>query len=186
MSPSIQAEVRAYVLDPERGRPRKDMPFHSPEADEEDDAISAQLTADTGSHDAAEEEDASSEDPDYIDMSHSSGIEPDALKTAAEENKEPPDRKELEKLSRRKREQAMGRVVDVVLSDMSEPWDQTTGFGKRSISDAYLRMMNTSGNSFRDHAGSMVSGIFSLWNEKSTFMCWHSADFRSRIFAPPR
>jgi len=49
-----------------------------------------------------------------------------------------------------------GRVVDVVLSDMSEPWEQTTGFWKRSLSDPYLRMMNTSGNNFRDHAGSMV------------------------------
>lgn len=48
------------------------------------------------------------------------------------------------------------RKVDVVLSDMSAPWDQTTGFWKRSLSDPYYRMMNTSGVSFRDHAGSMV------------------------------
>ncbi|PWY65654.1 23S ribosomal RNA methyltransferase [Aspergillus heteromorphus CBS 117.55] len=46
-------------------------------------------------------------------------------------------------------------IVDVVLSDMSAPWDQTTGFGKRSLSDPYNRMVNTSGISFRDHAGSM-------------------------------
>jgi 21S rRNA (uridine2791-2'-O)-methyltransferase len=49
------------------------------------------------------------------------------------------------------------RTVDVVLSDMCEPWEQTTGFWKRSLTDPYHRMMNTSGNSFRDHAGSMVS-----------------------------
>lgn len=49
-----------------------------------------------------------------------------------------------------------GRVVDVVLSDMSEPWDQVAGFYKKSLSDPYFRMMNTSGNPFRDHAGSMV------------------------------
>lgn len=49
-----------------------------------------------------------------------------------------------------------GRMVDVVLSDMSEPWAQTEGFWKRSLSDPYYRMMNTSGMSFRDHAGSMV------------------------------
>ena len=48
------------------------------------------------------------------------------------------------------------RNVDVVLSDMSAPWDQTTGFWKRSLSDPYHRMMNTSGMNFRDHAGSMV------------------------------
>ncbi|PYH90533.1 23S ribosomal RNA methyltransferase [Aspergillus ellipticus CBS 707.79] len=46
-------------------------------------------------------------------------------------------------------------TVDVVLSDMSAPWYQTTGFGKRSLSDPYNRMMNTSGISFRDHTGSM-------------------------------
>ena len=49
-------------------------------------------------------------------------------------------------------------LVDVVLSDMSEPWEQTEGFWKRSLSDPYYRMMNVSGVSFRDHAGSMVSG----------------------------
>ena len=47
------------------------------------------------------------------------------------------------------------RVVNVVLSDMSEPWDQTSGFGKRSLTEPYRRMMNTSGMAFRDHAGSM-------------------------------
>ncbi|KAL8871562.1 MAG: hypothetical protein Q9174_002634 [Haloplaca sp. 1 TL-2023] len=47
------------------------------------------------------------------------------------------------------------RLVDVVLSDMSAPWEQTNGFWKRSLSDPYYRMMNTSGINFRDHAGSM-------------------------------
>lgn len=48
------------------------------------------------------------------------------------------------------------KMVDVVLSDMSAPWEQTDGFWKRSLSDPYYRMMNTSGINFRDHAGSMV------------------------------
>lgn len=48
------------------------------------------------------------------------------------------------------------KLVDVVLSDMSEPFPQTTGFWKRSLSDPYIRMMNTSGINFKDHAGSMV------------------------------
>ena len=51
------------------------------------------------------------------------------------------------------------RMVDVVLSDMSAPWEQTAGFWKKSLSDPYFRMMNTSGMSFRDHAGSMVSTL---------------------------
>ncbi|KAI1649147.1 23S ribosomal RNA methyltransferase [Daldinia loculata] len=46
------------------------------------------------------------------------------------------------------------RLVDVVLSDMSEPWAQTTGFSNKTLTHAY-RMMNTSGNRFRDQAGSM-------------------------------
>ncbi|KAH8596396.1 FtsJ-like methyltransferase-domain-containing protein [Bisporella sp. PMI_857] len=53
------------------------------------------------------------------------------------------------------RKEVPGRVVDVVLSDMSAPWDQTSGFWKRSLSDPYYRMMNTSGINFKDHAGSM-------------------------------
>ncbi|KAH6652888.1 FtsJ-like methyltransferase-domain-containing protein [Truncatella angustata] len=48
-----------------------------------------------------------------------------------------------------------GRLVDVVLSDMSAPWVQTSGFSSNTLSNPYRRMMNTSGMSFRDHAGSM-------------------------------
>ncbi|RMZ92015.1 hypothetical protein DV736_g744, partial [Chaetothyriales sp. CBS 134916] len=45
--------------------------------------------------------------------------------------------------------------VDLVLSDMSAPWDLLDGLYKKSISNPYYRLMNTSGNGFRDHAGSM-------------------------------
>lgn len=58
------------------------------------------------------------------------------------------------------KQQIIQRTVDVVLSDMSEPWYQTSGFWKRSLSDPYNRMMNTSGNNFRDHIGSMVRSVF--------------------------
>ncbi|KAI1463890.1 ribosomal RNA methyltransferase MRM2 [Daldinia caldariorum] len=47
------------------------------------------------------------------------------------------------------------RLVDVVLSDMSEPWPQISGFTVKTLAHAYFRMMNTSGMSFRDHAGSI-------------------------------
>ena len=66
------------------------------------------------------------------------------------------------------------RMVDVVLSDMCEPWEQTTGFWKRSLTDPYLRMMNTSGNNFRDHAGSMV-GVHSWTLEASRILMLHDA-----------
>ena len=50
-----------------------------------------------------------------------------------------------------------GKMVDVVLSDMSEPWPlETPSSWKRSLSDPYIRMMNTSGINYKDHAGSMV------------------------------
>lgn len=78
----------------------------------------------------------------YIDLERHADVEPmelGAADTRKKKNQDPP-----------------GRVVDVVLSDMSEPWEQTTGFWKRSLSDPYFRMMNTSGINFKDHAGSMV------------------------------
>lgn len=40
---------------------------------------------------------------------------------------------------------------------MLEPWPQTNGFMSNTLSKPYRRLMNTSGMSFRDHAGSMVS-----------------------------
>jgi 21S rRNA (uridine2791-2'-O)-methyltransferase len=50
------------------------------------------------------------------------------------------------------------KMVDIVLSDMSAPWplEQSTAFWKRSLSDPYIRMMNTSGINYKDHTGSMV------------------------------
>ncbi|KAF4551359.1 FtsJ-like methyltransferase-like protein 1 [Elsinoe fawcettii] len=46
-------------------------------------------------------------------------------------------------------------TVDVVLSDMSAPWPLASGSWIKSVSNPYFRMMNTSGVSFKDHAGSM-------------------------------
>jgi 21S rRNA (uridine2791-2'-O)-methyltransferase len=127
LSPAIQAEVRAYVQDPRRGRPLGAGEWlrggsgggNSPSTKEAaDEAAVADGEADGGG--GAKEEAAAAEG------------------------------------SLRERDEAAGRVVDVVLNDMCEPWDQTTGFWHASISDPYRRMMNTSGTAFRDHAGSMV------------------------------
>ncbi|KAF3760689.1 FtsJ-domain-containing protein [Cryphonectria parasitica EP155] len=46
------------------------------------------------------------------------------------------------------------RMVDVVMSDLCEPWMQTTGFRSNTLSRRY-RLMNTSGINFRDHVLSM-------------------------------
>lgn len=48
-------------------------------------------------------------------------------------------------------------IDQIILSDMSAPWEQTTSFNSNSLSNPYHRLMNTSGVAFRDHAGSMVS-----------------------------
>ncbi|MCJ1352381.1 MAG: 2' O-ribose methyltransferase [Icmadophila ericetorum] len=69
------------------------------------------------------------------------------------------------------------RMVDVVLSDMSEPWERTDGFYKNSLSNPYFRMMNTSGMSFRDHAGSMdlchaaLQFVFDTLRDGGHFVC---------------
>lgn len=92
----------------------------------------------------------------YIDIerqAHMEGLEIKAVEEGAET-------KVAAKLSPKEQDLRKGRVVDVVLSDMSEPWDQVAGFYKKSLSDPYFRLMNTSGVPFRDHAGSMVSNDY--------------------------
>jgi hypothetical protein len=85
---------------------------------------------------------------------HLDGVATEEIGQPAESNEQ--EEAPRSKLSLKERDIQQGRAVDVVLSDMSEPWDQTAGFYKKSLSDPYFRMMNTSGNAFRDHAGSMV------------------------------
>ncbi|KAF2493759.1 FtsJ-domain-containing protein [Lophium mytilinum] len=134
LSPAVQAEVRAYVQDAGLGRPRRRT-------------IS---TADEAEEDSVTEDELDEMERGYIDLerhAHLDGAE-NSTGSAGEGGKE-------RRLSRRQRDEQQGRVVDVVLSDMSAPWEQTTGFYKRSLSDPYFRMMNTSGVAFRDHAGSM-------------------------------
>jgi 21S rRNA (uridine2791-2'-O)-methyltransferase len=136
LSTAIQDEVRAYVREPSLGR------LHKQTISPESDGI---FEEEVGVVDEAERGD--------IGMEHMGGAD------AATSN---PLAKGAAKPSRKERDLQHGRVVDVVLSDMSEPWDQTVGFYKKSLSDPYSRMMNTSGNAFRDHAGSMVGGYVVL------------------------
>ena len=136
LSPAIQDEVRAYVRDPHLGRPRKQTISEEPEG----------LT----------EEQVDEMERGYIDIerqAHMEGLDIEPLGQPTEGPESVPDAK----MSLKERDLREGRVVDVVLSDMSEPWDQVAGFYKKSLSDPYFRLMNTSGNPFRDHAGSMVS-----------------------------
>lgn len=140
LSPEVQAEVRAYVQDPQRGRPRKRTFLQRQEdVGEEDTGIS--------------EQELEEQERGYIDLERAAHLD------ACEDDRtseEPKDREKKRKLVLKGRDEAQGRTVDVVLSDMSAPWDQTTGLWVKSISNPYNRMMNTSGIAFKDHAGSMV------------------------------
>jgi 21S rRNA (uridine2791-2'-O)-methyltransferase len=140
LSPSIQAEVRAYVQDPSLGRPRRQV------ASAKDEGVT--------------EGDLDELEKGYIDIERHAHLEGVEMETAGQVDSAKDDG-QVEvpeaKLTLRERDAKHGRVVDVVLSDMSEPWDQITGFHKKSLSDPYFRLMNTSGIAFKDHAGSMVS-----------------------------
>jgi 21S rRNA (uridine2791-2'-O)-methyltransferase len=86
------------------------------------------------------------------------GTETEALPAAAAavvvEKKTP---KKAKKLSQAALDLQQGRVVDVVLSDMCAPFPGLElSSWINSINRPYRRMMNTSGNPFRDHAGSIV------------------------------
>jgi 21S rRNA (uridine2791-2'-O)-methyltransferase len=167
LSPEVQAEVRRYVRDPALGRPRARaiMSKRGPgEAEEED---------------GATEEEVESEGHGVLRMTQETKTKED------EQDQQQPDaeaaKEEEEQLSVRKKDLRDGRVVDVVLSDMSAPWEQTTGHWIRSVSNPYFRMMNTSGTAFRDHAGSMVSlsclysfsffSLFSSFSQSSPSYC---------------
>ncbi|KAG7725098.1 hypothetical protein KL948_005011 [Ogataea haglerorum] len=70
---------------------------------------------------------------------------------------------ELSKLEKVEREHSLRKLcndelyrpVDVILSDMYVPFPQIGGFANQTTNMPYIRMANTSGLSFRDHAMSM-------------------------------
>jgi 21S rRNA (uridine2791-2'-O)-methyltransferase len=127
LSIGVQEEVKRFLRDPNRGRPKQQL-FET--AHTEDDGIEVVRR-----------------ERSYIEMeTHADDCE----------NGTGGEIVGVGRRGRRAQEEEEGKCVDVVLSDMSAPWEQTTGFWKRSLSDPYIRMMNTSGISFKDHAGSMV------------------------------
>lgn len=141
LSEGVRREVFAYVQDPERGRVRRRSAVVAREDDGE------------GEGDVQEEERG------YIDIERAAHLDTEN----GEMSKHVGPSEEGKKMSLRQRDEAQGRVVDVVLSDMSEPWDQTTGLWVKSVSNPYRRMQNTSGLAVKDHAGSMV------WTRASPF-----------------
>lgn len=129
LSPDVQSEIKSFLCDPDRGRLRRSLTIDSPELAD-------------GRMDAAMLED---EATGYLE------------RESREKTLEDSDEEQLQDQDEGSSSiEHLDRTVDVVLSDMSEPWDPLDGLYKKSISNPYYRLMNTSGNAFRDHAGSMV------------------------------
>ena len=144
LSPGVQEEVKKYLRDSDRGRVRQEMSLLAEEGEQ-------QMT----------EEDLEYTSRSYLEL---------------EKRAENAGSKEQDAVApgkgRAAQDEEQGRMVDIVLSDMSEPWAQTEGFWKRSLSNPYYRMMNTSGMSFRDHAGSMVHLSFSIQSSSDVSKTW--------------
>lgn len=140
LSEEVQAEVRAYVRDPDQGRPRKYA------------ALSA-VNREAGDQPFGPSEKLEKLERSYVDMGKRAHLD---VERTVDNSARPAGKLGVAILSRKKQDELDGRVVDVVLSDMSAPWDQTDGFHKNIISNPYHRMMNTSGVPYRDHTGSMV------------------------------
>jgi hypothetical protein len=121
--------VKRFLSDPDRGRPRNQLFNSLPE-------------------DAQHKGLRSIQQESYIDLERHAEVEDTPMESSSKIS--------TSLKNGRKGNDEAGKMVDVVLSDMSAPWEQTTGFWKKSLSGPYNRMMNTSGINFKDHAGSMV------------------------------
>ncbi|KAI5291348.1 2' O-ribose methyltransferase [Ascosphaera aggregata] len=120
LQPKVQAYVREYLRNPNRGRYQPQNTFQD---------------VDCGSY-LVRERQATLDEERYEE------------KHGKQEDSDPGGPSQ--------QEQQQGEcTVDVVLSDMWEPWPATGSLWRRSFSDPFLRMVNTSGNKTRDHAGSM-------------------------------
>ena len=145
LSEEVREEVRRFVQDPMRGRARPRGQLSR----SDDDGPGMGLT----------EEELEEESKGLIERERE--LDEEAAYEALDL-----DRREKDGLSQKELDAAEGRVVNVVLSDMSEPWPLTASTWIRSVSNPYRRMMNTSGMAFRDHAGSMVC------SNPSASRCW--------------
>lgn len=121
--------MKRFLSDPDRGRPR-DQLLHSVPGRAQQEGL------------------RSIRQESYIDMERHAVLDESSLSHG--------DKARSYSKNRIREKDEHGKMVDVVLSDMSAPWEQTTGFWKKSLSGPYNRMMNTSGINLKDHAGSMV------------------------------
>lgn len=153
LSPAVQEEVKRFLRESDRGRIKQEPSFIAEDGED-------QMT----------EEDLEQSSRSYLELEkRADGGTPSQADPAAE----------ILHGGRCGTGKVNSGIVDVVLSDMCEPWDQTEGFWKRSLSDPYYRMMNTSGVSFRDHAGSMVKNNNSVVHPRKLIGAYH------RIYVMP-
>ncbi|TGO27507.1 hypothetical protein BPAE_0041g00590 [Botrytis paeoniae] len=138
LSRRVQQSVKNFLLDPERGRPRRPI-FSSDENVEDEDIDNLDIAA---------------SEPSYIDLERHMDDDTNTHPTSSARSPAPAPALEHAEEAQEPAEDTT-KMVHVVLSDMCAPWEQTTGFWKRSLSDPYNRMMNTTGIKFSDHAGSM-------------------------------
>ncbi|KAK5687535.1 2' O-ribose methyltransferase [Elasticomyces elasticus] len=131
LSPAIRAELRNFVSDPDRGRARGIN------------AALSRLEDDDGDEGVTEEE-LDEDCKSVVELGKAGGATRSTTTKAA-----------AAVSSQKALDLAEGRVVNVVLSDMCEPWPLVTSTWVKSVSNPWRRMMNTSGMAFRDHAGSM-------------------------------
>lgn len=141
LSPAVQEEVKKFLRGARQGRHGRPSSFSA--------------EADDGSW---SEEELEANAQGYLEQGKQSiGLGPESLgECSSSSSSSLAAGKKGNASSSSRSSSSEDRMVDVVLSDMSAPWEQTEGFWKRSLSDPYYRMMNTSGINFRDHAGSMV------------------------------
>ena len=136
LSPAVQEEVKRFLSESDRGRIKQELSFIAENGED-------QMT----------EEDLEQSSRSYLEREKRTDVK---ISSHADEIAETVHG------GWSKTGKVDNGMVDVVLSDMSEPWQQTEGFWKRSLSDPYYRMMNVSGVSFRDHTGSMVKSNVGL------------------------
>jgi 21S rRNA (uridine2791-2'-O)-methyltransferase len=139
LSMEVRERLRDFVSDHDRGRVGSRSSIIQRQVDED-----VKLDDDSRINDALTAADSQgySKEADALVVSQETSID-----GGAEHDRQPEYKSDREE----------GRVVNVVLSDMSAPWPLLTSTWIKSVNIPYVRMMNTSGMAFRDHAGSMVS-----------------------------
>ncbi|KAK4152126.1 hypothetical protein C8A00DRAFT_44770 [Chaetomidium leptoderma] len=142
LSPGVQGMVKQFLVEGEKKKKaekaaaRMEKKKGYPEEEEEDVVVA---TAAIKKADEGGGGDEVADRPSYIDLERMAAHESDA-ESGISSTTTPPD---------------PSNPKEVVLSDMSAPWPQTHGFSVNSLSNPYIRMMNTSGIAFKDHVGSM-------------------------------